>query len=176
MRFTETELRGAFIIDPEPVLDGRGFFSRAFCRNEFESRKLDPNVVQCNISFNAVRGTLRGMHYQAAPRHEVKLVRCTMGSVFDVIIDLRRDSSSFLKWTGIELNADNHRMLYVPRTFAHGYVTLCDNAEVFYQVSEFYSKESERGVRWDDPAFKISWPIVPCVISDKDRCHPDFVL
>ena len=172
MKFTETKLCGAFVVTPDLIEDDRGFFSRAFCRKEFQLRDLEPNVMQCNISFNRARGTLRGMHYQAVPHQEVKLVRCTMGAVFDVIVDLRRDSRSYLDWFGIELSAENRRMLYVPRGFAHGYVTLCDNAEVCYQVSEPYAKGSERGVCWNDPAFRIEWPVVPRVISDKDRSHP----
>jgi dTDP-4-dehydrorhamnose 3,5-epimerase len=174
MRFTETKLSGAFVVAPELIEDDRGFFSRVFCREEFQLRDLVPNFMQCNISFNRAAGTLRGMHYQVAPHQEVKLVRCTMGAVFDVIIDLRSDSRTYLNWIGIELSADNRRMLYVPRGFAHGYVTLCDNAEVSYQVSEFYAKNSERGVRWNDPAFGITWPIEPRVISNKDNSHPLF--
>lgn len=172
MKFTETPLAGAFLIEPEPRADARGFFARIFCRGEFEKLGLDSSVTQCNISFNPHKGTLRGMHYQLPPRQEVKLVRCTLGAVFDAIVDLRPGSPSFLRWFGVELSASNHRMLYVPRGFAHGYLTLCRDSEVFYQVSEFYSPDCERGLRFDDPAFAIVWPFAPVVVSDKDRSHP----
>lgn len=175
MKFTETELSGAFIVDLEPRGDERGLFARTFCQREFERYRLSPRVVQCNLAFNDYRATLRGMHYQAPPHQETKLVRCTSGAIFDVIIDLRRKSPTFCHWFGIELSSNNRRMLYVPEGFAHGYVTLTHNSEVFYQVSEFYTPQSERGVRWDDPVFGIRWPIQPQVISDKDRNHPDFV-
>jgi dTDP-4-dehydrorhamnose 3,5-epimerase len=171
MTFTETRLAGAFLVTPELIEDERGFFTRAFCHDEFKRRGLEPNVAQCNISFSRARGTLRGMHYQIAPHQEVKLVRCTMGAVFDVIIDLRADSRSYLNWFGIELTADNRVMVYVPRGLAHGYITLRDSSEVCYQVSEFYAKGGERGVRWNDPAFGIEWPIEPQVISERDRSH-----
>ena len=176
MKFIETELRGAFIIRPDPVADSRGFFARLFCQREFQDRKLNSRLVQCNISFNLEIATLRGMHYQVAPRPEAKLVRCTSGSIFDVIVDLRSDSPTRGKWLGTELNAENRAMLYVPEGFAHGYLTLTANTEVFYQVSEFYAPLCERGVRWNDPAFKIQWPMSPRVISDKDNHHPDFMV
>lgn len=176
MKFVETELAGAFVIRPEPVIDERGFFSRAFCRREFEQHGLNADVAQCNMSFNRNRGTLRGMHYQVRPHQEVKLVRCVAGSVYDVIVDLRRESRTYGKWLGVELNADNRNMVYVPAGFAHGYLTLSDNAEIFYQVSEFYSKAHERGLRWNDPAFGIEWPFTPTAISEKDRSFPDFEL
>lgn len=172
MIFTELALRGAYLIELEKLQDHRGFFARAFCQREFEEHGLDPRMVQCNVSFNPARATLRGMHYQVAPHQEVKLVRCTRGAIYDVIVDLRRDSSTYAKWFGIELTADSCTMLYVPRGFAHGYVTLCNATEVFYQVSEFYHPESERGVRFDDPALAIKWPGEPAVISDKDRALP----
>jgi dTDP-4-dehydrorhamnose 3,5-epimerase len=174
MKFVETELSGAFIIRPEPAADSRGFFARVFCRHEFEAHGLNPNLVQCNISFNSEKGTLRGMHYQVAPHREAKLVRCTNGAIFDVIVDLRSDSPTRRKWLGVELSAENRSMLYVPEGFAHGYLTLTDNTEVLYQVSEFYAPSCERGVRWNDPAFGIRWPAPPRVISDKDGRHPDF--
>jgi dTDP-4-dehydrorhamnose 3,5-epimerase len=174
MIFTETQLDGAFVIEPEAVNDRRGFFARVFCEREFAAHGLNPSLVQCNISFNQDRGTLRGMHYQIAPNEEVKIVRCTMGAVYDVIIDLRSRSATYLQWLGVELTSVNHRMLYVPEGFAHGYLTLTANAEVFYQVSAFYAPDSERGVRWDDPAFKIEWPSRPQVVSDKDAHHPAF--
>ncbi len=173
MRFSPTPLAGAFLIELEPVRDERGFFARSWCREEFSAHGLNPRLTQCNISFNIERGTLRGMHYQAAPHWEAKLVRCTRGAVYDVIIDLREDSPTFKKWFAVELTARNRKMLYVPEGFAHGYQTLVDNCEVFYQVSEAYRPELARGVRWDDPAFGIFWPIANPSLSAKDRdCPP----
>ncbi len=174
MKFVETALAGAFIIDPERRADERGHFARVFCRDEFEKYGLENSFSQCNISFNPRKGTLRGMHYQVTPHQEVKLVRCTRGAIYDVIVDLHRDSATYSKWFGLELSADSHRQLYIPRGFAHGYITLLDNSEVFYQVSEPYHPESERGLRFDDPAFAIRWPIEPVLISQKDRNHPLF--
>jgi dTDP-4-dehydrorhamnose 3,5-epimerase len=172
MIFTETPLKGAYIIDIEPYQDHRGFFARSWCRHEFESHGLVPSVVQANISYNPKKGTLRGMHYQIAPHEETKLVRCTRGAIYDVIIDLRPESPTFKQWFGVELTSDNRRMLYVPKRFAHGFITLQDETEVFYQVSEFYNPESERGLRYDDPAFNIQWPLDVQVISEKDRRWP----
>ncbi len=174
MIFTETRLKGAFIIEPELIKDERGFFARAFCRNEFISKGLNPDMVQCNISLNHKKGTLRGMHYQVQPYSEIKLVRCTSGSVYDVIIDFRPDSKTFKQWVGTELSASNHKMFYVPEGFAHGYQTLEDNTEVFYQVSSFYHPEAESGLRWNDPAFGIKWPIPVTTVSTKDASHPDW--
>jgi dTDP-4-dehydrorhamnose 3,5-epimerase len=174
--FIPTALDGASLIELTPAGDERGFFARAFCRREFEAHGLNPNLAQCNLSFNKSRGTLRGMHYQLAPHAEVKLIRCTRGAIYDVIVDLRPQSRTFKQWMGVELTSNNHAMLYVPEGFAHGYLTLEENTEVFYQVSEFYSKEYERGVRWNDAAFGIEWPIEPAIISDKDRRHADFEL
>ncbi len=174
MKFVEAPLAGAFLIEPEPRADARGFFARAFCRREFEARGLNPDVAQCNISFNPRKGTLRGMHFQLPPHQEAKLVRCLRGAIHDVIVDLRPDSPTFKRWFGARLDDDNRAMLYVPGGFAHGYITLADNCEVFYQVSEFYHPESERGVRWNDPAFAIQWPLEPLLLSDKDRGYPDF--
>ncbi len=174
MEFVELPLAGAYLLKLEPRVDERGFFSRAFCVREFEQHGLNPRVTQCNLSYNHKRATLRGMHYQLAPHAEVKLVRCTAGVIYDVIIDLRCNSPTYLKWYGVELSAENRLQLYVPEGFAHGYITLTDNAEVFYQVSEFYHPESERGVRWNDPLFKIDWPLKPEVISAKDANYPDF--
>jgi len=172
--FKETPLKGAFVIEPEKLEDDRGFFARAWCRKEFERHGLITRLVQSNISFNHKRGTVRGMHFQTEPGKETKLVRCTRGAVYDVIVDLRVGSATYLKWFGVELTADNYRMLYVPEDFAHGYKTLTDEAEVFYQVSEFYSPECEQGVRWDDPAIGIEWPEdTKVVISEKDRSWPD---
>jgi dTDP-4-dehydrorhamnose 3,5-epimerase len=173
--FEETELPGAFVIDIEPYEDERGFFARAWCGDEFEQHGLSTNVVQCNLAYNRAKWTLRGMHYQEPPHAEVKLVRCTRGAVYDVIVDLRPDSSTFARWVGIELTADNHRMLYVPEGFAHGYQTLADDTETYYQVSAAYEPGSARGVRWDDPAFGITWPAAERrIISDKDRAWPDY--
>lgn len=175
MIFKETHLKGAFIVEPERIEDTRGFFARAWCKNEFDTHGLNSRFVQCNISFNKNRGILRGMHYQATPHEEIKLVRCTKGTIYDAIVDLRQGSPTYLKWIGVELTEQNHKMLYVPEGFAHGYQTLSDNTEVFYQVSQFYSPESERGVRWDDPAFGIKWPEIDnLVISEKDKNWPDY--
>jgi dTDP-4-dehydrorhamnose 3,5-epimerase len=175
MTFHELDLAGAFLVEPERHEDGRGFFARTWCRREFEARGLDPRLAQCSVSFNARSGTLRGMHYQAAPHAEAKLVRCTRGAVYDVIVDLRPDSPTFTRWASVELTEDNHRTLYVPEGFAHGFQTLADRTEVFYQMSEPFEPASARGVRWDDPAFGIVWPPAePRVISDKDRNLPDF--
>ena len=175
MVFIETRLKGAFTIEPELVQDGRGFFARTFDQKEFEARGLNARVVQCNISSNKKKGTLRGMHYQIAPYQEAKLVCCTKGAIYDVIIDLRPNSHTFKKWEAAELTATNRRMLYIPEGFAHGFQTLQDDTEVFYQMSEFYHPESARGVRWDDRAFGIVWPDDVRVVSDRDRQYPDFI-
>lgn len=174
MRFMEKRLRGAYVIEPEKVEDTRGFFARTWCQREFKEHGLNSAVVQCNVSFNAKKGTLRGMHYQTAPFEEVKCVTCTRGAIFDVIIDLRPDSETFRQWEWVILDEENRKMLYVPRGFAHGFLTLVDNTEVFYQMSEFYAPEYARGVRWDDPAFGIVWPGEVTAISEKDTQYPDF--
>ncbi len=174
MIFTETKLPGAYVIELEKRGDARGFFARAFCQHEFAANGLMTVVAQTNLSFSQSAGTLRGMHYQSAPYAEAKLVRCTRGSLYDVIIDLRPASATYRSWLGVELNTDNRRMLYVPEGFAHGFITLEDAVEVTYQVSQFYTPEAERGVRWDDPAFGIEWPLTPKVISDKDKRWPDY--
>ena len=175
MIFNETKLPGAFIIEVKRLEDERGFFGRSFCRREFEERGLNPFVAQCNISFNRDAGTLRGMHYQAAPHAEEKLVRCTRGALYDVIIDLRPESPTFKQWVSLELTEDNGRMLYIPKGFAHGFQTLVDETEIFYQMSAFYHPDSSRGVRWNDPAFGIQWPETERVIlSDRDRVWPDY--
>lgn len=176
MIFTETYLPGAFIVESERLADERGFFARAWCRREFEARGLNPRLAQCSISFNARRGTLRGMHYQAAPFEEVKLVRCTSGAIYDAIIDLRPASPTFKRHLSVVLSAENRAMLYVPEGFAHGFQTLVDGAEVFYQMSEFYAPDHARGVRWDDPAFGIDWPPAERIMADRDRLYPDFML
>ena len=175
MIFTQSALIGAYIIESEPLKDDRGFFSRSFCVDQYTEHGLNPHIAQCNISYNHIKGTVRGMHYQLAPHREVKVVRCTRGSIYDVIVDLRSDSATYKQWVGVELTADNGKQLYVPTGFAHGYQTLEDSSEVSYQVSEFYSPQSERGVRWNDPAFAISWPLKVRSISDKDMNHPEFL-
>jgi len=174
MIFEETKLKGTHIIEIEKREDERGFFARSWCQREFEAHGLNPHLVQCNISFNFKKGTLRGMHFQEEPFAEAKLVRCTRGSVYDVIVDLRPDSSSFKQHIGIVLTGDNRKMLYVPEGFSHGFLTLEDNTEVFYQMSEFYAPDQARGFRWNDPAFGIGWPSEVQVISDQDRNYPDF--
>lgn len=176
MKFQSLVLDGACVIDPESTGDGRGSFARTFCTREFAARGLDSRVTQCSISYNRHRGTLRGMHYQVAPYAEAKLVRCISGAIYDVIIDLRPGSITRMRWIGVELNAADRRQLYIPAGFAHGFQTLCDDTEVFYQISEYYSPEHGRGVRWDDSAFAIRWPIADTIISDKDRSYPDFVI
>jgi dTDP-4-dehydrorhamnose 3,5-epimerase len=175
MTFTETKLKGAFVIDLEPIQDERGFFARTWCKNEFEAHGLNPNLVQCNTSFNNKKGTLRGMHYQASPYEEAKLVRCTMGAVYDVIVDLRKESKTFLQWIACELTAQNRKMLYVPEGFAHGFQTLEDNSEVFYQMSEFYHPDHSAGISWDDPVIDIKWPILEVVISKKDKLYSYYI-
>jgi dTDP-4-dehydrorhamnose 3,5-epimerase len=172
--FTETKLKGAFIIEPELLKDERGFFARTWCMREFESHGLNPRLVQCNISFNERKGTLRGMHYQLPPHPETKLVRCTMGAAYDVIIDLRPGSESFSQWLSVELTADNRRTLYIPEGFAHGFQTLVGNTELFYQMSEFYDPECATGIRWNDPTFRIDWPLKDKIVSHKDGSYADF--
>lgn len=174
MIFQPTPLDGAYLVELEQRDDDRGFFARSFCREEFEARGLDPQIAQCNISFNARRGTLRGMHYQAAPYAEAKLVRCTQGAIWDVIVDLRRASPSFKRWHAVELSAANRRALYVPEGLAQGFQTLADDSEVLYLMSQFYRPDAARGVRWDDPAFGIEWPIADPQLSDRDRGLPLF--
>ena len=174
MIFTELPLGGAFVVELEPRRDERGFFARGFCANEFRQHGLKTEVVQANLSHNLKRGTVRGMHYQRPPRAEVKMVRCVNGAIFDAIIDLRPDSSTYLKWAGVELSRDNRKMLYVPEGFAHGYQTLTNDCEVFYMVTQFYSPEHEAAVRWDDPVFGIRWPLGDVMLSPKDATHPDF--
>jgi dTDP-4-dehydrorhamnose 3,5-epimerase len=174
MIFRETILKGAYIIEPERREDSRGFFARLWCRKEFLAEGLNGQLAQSNISYTKAKGTLRGMHYQAAPFGEIKLVRCTMGAIYDVIIDLRPESPTYLQWIAEELTAENRKILYVPKNFAHGFQSLVDDTEVFYQVSEFYVPDAERGVRYDDPIFKITWPLDVGLISDKDRGWPDY--
>ena len=173
MRFTETRVVGAFLIEPEPITDERGFFARIWCRDEFAAHGLNPTLAQANVSFNHRKGTLRGMHYQAAPHQEAKLVRCTRGAIWDVVLDLRPDSSTYRAWTGAELSDANRAMLYVPEGCAHGFLTLTDAAEVAYQMSVPYAPEAARGVRYDDPAFGIEWPGEVVVINQRDASYPD---
>jgi dTDP-4-dehydrorhamnose 3,5-epimerase len=174
MIFTETTLPGAYLIEPERREDERGFFARTWCEHEGAVQNLQTRWVQCSISFNTQCGTLRGLHYQAAPDEETKLVRCTMGGIYDVIVDLRPNSPTFRHWLAFELTAQNRLMLFIPAGFAHGFQTLTAESEVFYQMSTFYVPESARGVRWDDPAFGISWPEGQRIISARDRSFPDF--
>ncbi len=176
MIFRETTLPGAYLIEIERREDERGFFARSWCQREFSELNLDPCVVQCNISFNKLKGTLRGMHFQTAPHTEAKLVRCTQGALYDVIVDLRRGSPTYLKWFSAELTAENRAALYVPKGFAHGFQTLVDNTEVFYQMSEFYVPEASGGVHWNDPIFAIEWRLPVRVISEKDDALPVYDL
>jgi dTDP-4-dehydrorhamnose 3,5-epimerase len=174
MKFISTLLSDAYIIEVEPVREQRGMFARAFCRHEFEERGIKLDIAQCNISQNIRKGTLRGLHYQVAPFAETKMVRCTRGRIFDVIVDIRPESPTYLGWFGTELTARNRWMLYVPEGFAHGYETLTDDCEIFYMVSQFYAPEYERGIRWNDPLFGIAWPYADPILSLKDAGHPDF--
>jgi dTDP-4-dehydrorhamnose 3,5-epimerase len=174
MIFQETPLKGAFLIEMEKLQDARGFFARSYCWREFSSHGLDPKVVQCNVSYNAAAGTLRGMHYQIAPHEEAKLVRCTAGAIYDVIVDLRAGSPTWGRHFGVTLDAVDRRMLFVPGGFAHGFLTLEADSEVFYQMSEFYAPGSSRGLRWNDPLFAIPWPAEPRVISERDGTYPDY--
>ena len=172
MIFKETEVRGAFVLELERVEDERGFFARTWCQKEFQMHSLVSHLVQTSISFSKKKGTLRGMHYQAPPYEEAKLVRCTRGAIFDVVIDLRPESPTLNQWIGIELTPDNYKMLYAPENCAHGYVTLEDSTEVTYLISQFYRRDAEQGVRYDDPAFGVRWPIEVQIISRKDRSWP----
>jgi dTDP-4-dehydrorhamnose 3,5-epimerase len=173
--FRETRLRGAFVIGPEIFEDERGFFARSFSEKEFEAHGINPRMAECNISFNKKRHTIRGMHFQSDPHAQAKLVRCTRGAIYDVIVDLRPASPTFKQWIGEELTAENRRMLYIPTGFAHGFQTLEDNTEIFYQVSDFYAPASAGGVRWNDPAFAIQWPSTDGItINQRDQSYPDF--
>jgi len=174
VKFHTTELQDACIIELDKLQDERGFFARTWCQREFQDQGLVARVVQANTSFNTRAGTLRGMHYQAAPYQETKVVRCTRGALYDVIVDLRAESSTFKRWIAVELTASNGRMLYVPADFAHGFITLEDNTEVSYLISESFTPGSERGIRWNDPEFAIEWPCPVEVIAEKDAAWPDF--
>ena len=172
MNFIETPLVGAYVIEVEPAKDSRGLFARTLDADTFRAKGLQPTFVQCNTSFNKYRGTLRGMHFQVAPHAETKLVRCTHGSIYDVIVDLREDSATYREWFGVELESRDRKMLYVPEGFAHGFQTLRDDCEVFYQMGSPYCAEASRGVRWDDPAIGIRWPVPAKHLSPKDRTLP----
>jgi dTDP-4-dehydrorhamnose 3,5-epimerase len=175
MIFTETKFVDAFVVELEKHEDERGFFARAWCDREFAAQRLNTQWVQANLAYSKTKGTLRGLHYQAAPYQEAKLMRCIRGAIYDVILDLRPESPTYKQWLGVVLTADNQKALYVPEGFAHGYQTLVDDCEVFYPVSQFYTPGSERGVRWNDPAFAIRWPLTEgLVISDKDQNWPDY--
>ena len=174
MIFTETKLRGASLIDPVRFDDERGFFLRCWSEEEFAARGLDQRLVETNLSFNHKEGTLRGMHFQIAPHAQPKLVRCTAGAIYDVIIDLRPESDTFKQWTAVELTAANHRQIFIPEGFAHGFQTLADNTEVLYQMSTPYVSTSARGVRWNDPAFAIDWPSAERIVIARDQTYPDF--
>jgi dTDP-4-dehydrorhamnose 3,5-epimerase len=174
MQFTETEIRGAFILDAEQIADERGFFARSWARDEFEAHGLNPHLAQCNLSYNHRKGTVRGMHWQEAPHAETKLVRCTQGGIYDVIVDLRADSSTYLRWIGVELTAENRRSLYIPEGCGHGFQTLADATEVLYMITEYYTPAAARGMRWNDPAINVTWPLAVTVISERDAQYPDF--
>jgi dTDP-4-dehydrorhamnose 3,5-epimerase len=176
MLFKETALKGAYLIEIQPLEDERGYFARSWCQREFEEHGLNSRLVQCDISYNRKKGTLRGIHYQAPPFQEAKLVSCLRGSIYDVIIDLRPESKTFMQHLALTLTSAAHNMLYVPEGFAHGFMTLADDTEVFYQMSEFYSPDHARGVRWNDPAFAVDWPQSVSVISERDANYPDFAV
>ncbi len=174
MIFTETKLKGAFVIEVQKIQDERGFFGRSWCANEMKEHGLNAEVRQANTSLSKQKGTLRGMHFQRDPYQETKLIRCTHGKIYDVIIDLRPRSETYRQWFGVELSRDNYKMLYVPEDFAHGFITLEDDSEVTYLVTQFYTPGAEGGIRWNDPLFAIDWPAEPVVISEKDGAHPDY--
>ena len=176
MIFIETKLKGAYIINLELLADDRGFFARTFCQEEFKKHNLNTEIAQANISYNKTKGTLRGLHMQLPPNEESKLIKCVRGAIYDVIVDLRKNSGTFKQWIGVELSADNHQMLYVPEGFAHGFITLQNDTEVTYQMNQFYKPGYEKGFRWNDPAFGINWPMQPLVISEKDKHFSLFVI
>ena len=174
MLFSETELKGAYVIELEPRVDERGFFARTFCERELAEHGLPSHFPQCNLSRNSKRGTLRGMHYEAGPSAESKLVRCLSGSIFDAIVDLRPSSPTRFRWTAVELSAESGRALFVPAGFGHGFLTLRDDSDVFYHMGDFYRPEAARGFRWNDPFFSIAWPESPLSIAARDASYPDF--
>ncbi len=175
MIFKETPLPGAFLVEPERLEDERGFFARTYCQKEFREHGLNPEVVQCSVSFSMKKGTLRGLHYQGFRGDEAKLVRCTAGAIFDVMVDLRKGSNTYLKHYATRLDRENRLMLFVPEGFAHGFLTLEDCSEVSYQMSEFYSPGTAMGIRWNDPRLAIQWPLSPVVISERDQAYPDYL-
>jgi dTDP-4-dehydrorhamnose 3,5-epimerase len=172
MIFTESPLPGAFLVDMARLEDERGFFARAYCTEEFAARGLGAEMRQCSVSYNRMKGTLRGLHYQSAPHEEHKLVRCTAGAIFDVIVDIRPQSPHYRRWFGTQLTAENRRSLFIPPGYAHGFVTLCDQTEVYYMISASHAPEHSRGYRWNDPAFSIQWPLVPGIVSQRDAQYP----
>lgn len=175
MQFSPLSLDGVWLVALEPRVDDRGFFARSWCQQEFASRGLNANLVQCNISFNIHPGTLRGLHYQIEPFAEAKLVRCTRGAIYDVVVDLRPTSATFLQWIAVELRSNQYQMLHIPEGLAHGFQTLTPETEVFYQMSTVYYPEAARGIRWNDPTFTIAWPLQNPILSDKDQSYPDFI-
>jgi dTDP-4-dehydrorhamnose 3,5-epimerase len=172
MIFTESPLSGAYVVDMQRLADERGFFARSYCAEEFAARGLGPELRQCSVSYNARKGTLRGLHYQDAPHEEHKLVRCTAGAIFDVIVDIRTSSPTYRHWYAEELTVDNRRSLFIPPGFAHGFVSLTDDTEVYYMISVAHAPSFSRGLRWNDPAFAIEWPLAPVVISARDAGYP----
>jgi len=174
MKFVPTPLGGAYVIELEPSFDERGFFARSWSAEDFKDRGLAARMAQCSISFNTRKGTLRGMHYQSEPHAEAKVVRCSAGAMYDVLVDLRRGSPTYCRWFGVELSADNRKLLYVPEGIAHGFQTLTNNTEIFYQISQDYRSDASRGVRWNDPVFTIDWPIANPILSERDRSFPDY--
>jgi dTDP-4-dehydrorhamnose 3,5-epimerase len=172
MIFTETKLKGAYLINLKRLEDERGFFARTFCQHEFKEYGLNIEIAQTNISYNKKRGTLRGMHMQLAPFKESKVIKCNQGAIYDVIVDLRKNSKTFLQWISAELTSENYQMIYVPEGFAHGFITLEDNTEVTYQMNQFYAPGSEKGFKWNDPAFDIIWPMEPVVMAERDKNFP----
>jgi dTDP-4-dehydrorhamnose 3,5-epimerase len=172
--FTETKIKGVYIIEPELLTDERGFFARSFCKEEFRNHGLETDIVQCNISYNKKKGILRGMHYQGPPFEEAKIVSCTHGAIYDVVLDLRKNSQTYCQWVATELNDKNFKMIYIPRGCAHGFQILCDDTVVYYQMTEFFHPECALGVRWNDPAIGIVWPVPAMMISEKDKNYRDF--
>lgn len=174
MIFTGTKIKGIYIIDPEPLTDERGFFARSFCEEEFRKMGIAGRIVQCSISYNKKKGTMRGMHFQIFPHEEEKIVSCTQGTIYDVVLDLRKDSATYCQWVAVELSADNYRMVFIPKGCAHGFQTLVDNTVVYYQMTEVFHPESASGVRWNDPVFGIQWVLDETIISEKDKNLSDF--
>lgn len=175
MKFIQTSLHGAYRVELEPIRDSRGFFARSWCKQEFLDHRIDIEIVQSNVSYNQKKGTLRGMHFQEEPFAEPKIIRCTHGKIYDVFIDIRPDSPTYLQWDSVELSAASYQMMYLPAGFAHGFLTLEEHSEVLYQMAQFFNPAAVRGIRWDDPLFRIDWPEEITTISDKDLAYPDFV-